>query len=588
MKKFLFVYPPYCFPISPYIAPPLLSTILNKNGFNASCIDLNAKYYKKILNKDFLNFRFNLLKKNLNLIKNNLYEYTDKKEKTLISKSLNFFFDFIKKEKEIISVINNVDNSIKVLKSNYFYNINKFEIARDCIQKAEELNFYTFFISSIFNTKIGYDLSTINYFVKNKKLNPYYEYYLEQIQSGLFDNYDYIMLSQAYDIQNFGTWTLAYLLKKYTNTKVVLGGNYPSRLTNTFKSNKKIFDEYFDFILTGLGQESIIEFAEFTHNKRDINKVSGLIYSDRVKIHNNVPKTYLTKPLNRTQISFEGINFDDYLIPEIVVPVQVSNGCPWGKCTFCVFHAGKSKFQIVPPKQIAKEFKYLNEKYGIRKFEFVDESLSPNYYYEFAKEILNLKLDISYYGFARFDDGFTSEILKIMYKSGFKMFEWGYETPSKRVMEIYNKGINIDSRLDIMKEANKSGIWNYCLTIADLPFEAKDEILNDYDVYLDNIDLFNSRLIASFHLFKNAPIFNNAQKYNMTNIKDNGNLSIECKYERNTEKNILLDKDIQKKRNKLYSIYKDSFWYKLLKGHDEYLFLYVSKYGIDKCKTGKF
>ena len=588
MKNFLFVYPPYCFPISPYIALPLLSSILNENGYSSLCFDLNAKYYNDILKKDYLLSKYNILNDNLNLLKKNLYDFSDKKEKIFISKSLNFLFKFIENDNEIFEVINNVENSVKVIKSSDFYDINKFEVALDCIQKAEELNFYSYFLSGVLNTKIGYNFSSLDYFVKNKKLNPFYDYYLEQIESGVFNDYEYIMLSQAYDIQNLGVWTLAYLLKNHTNVKVVLGGNYPSRLSETFKNNLQIFNDYFDYILTGLGQESIIEFAEFAHNELSVNEVSGLIYLDNNTICCNEPKTYLSNPLKRNLISFEGIDFDDYLTPEIVVPFQVTNGCPWQKCTFCVFHDGKTKFQIVPPKQIANEFKELNEKYGITKFEFADESLSPKYYYEFAKEILNLKLDISYYGFARFDDGFTSEILETMFKSGFRMFEWGYETPTKRVMEIYNKGINIDSRHDIMKRANNASIWNYCLTIADLPFETKDEILYDYDVYLNNIDLFNSRLISAFHLYKNAPIYNNAEHYNMINVRDNGDLSIQCTYERGVEKNLLSDKDIQNKRNELYSIYKDTFWYKLLKGYDEYLFLYVSRYGIDRCKTGKF
>ena len=86
----------------------------------------------------------------------------------------------------------------------------------------------------------------------------------------------------------------------------------------------------------------------------------------------------------------------------------------------------------------------------------------------------------------------------------------------------------------------------------------------------------------------NAPIFNNANKYNMVNIVDYGDLSIRCKYKRKIDSEIDLDSDIIKKKNKLYSIYLRSTWKKLLRGYDEYLLLYVAKYGLEKNRTGKF
>lgn len=588
-KKFLLVFPPYCFPISPYMSLPILSSILNENGYESFCFDLNAEYHnKKCFNKSFLLERYNYLRNTLKIIKDGFFKYSDIEEEKFILKFFEFLLTFVKEDEEIFKVINEIESSVQVLKSNEFYDIKKFEMALDTVYKAETILFYSYFQTPALGKKIGSDLKVIEYFIKNKNLNPFYQFYIEKINEGFFKEYDYVMISQAFDVQNFAAWTLGYLLKKYTNVKVCIGGNYPSRLTETFKSNSKIFDEYFDYVLSGLGEESIIEFADFTHCRRNIEEVSGLIYKKQSEIFANSPKTFLENVNVRPKISFDGINFNDYLVPEVVIPLQVSKGCPWGKCKFCVFHEGKTKYQIIPAKKVAEEFKYLNDKYGITKFEFADESLSPKYYYDLAKEILNLKLNISYYGFARFDNSFTQQILEMMYKSGFKVFEWGYETPSKRIMELYNKGIDIDSRLSILERANEAGIWNHCLTIVDVPFETKEELLYDYDVYLKNSNLFNSRLMASFTLFKNTPFFLNAASYCMNNVKDDGNLSISASYKFKSQNEIYNDIDIKNKHIELMKHYKGKCWRTLMKAYDEYLFLYVSYYGKDKCIDGKF
>lgn len=588
-KRFIFLFAPSCYPTSPYISISILSSILEECGYSSSCFDLNAEFHNKaIYNKNILQERFNQLKNTLKQIKNGDFHYTDLKEKIFISKYSKFFLDFKKNEKEILEVINNIEDCVKTLKSKDFYDIKRFETALNVIFKAEAIFFCSFFQSQATNKKIGYKFKAIDYFVKNEKLNPFYSYYMKKINEGFFDNYDYVMISQPFDIQSFGVWTLAYLLKKYTKVKVCIGGNYPSRLAETFKSNVKIFDYYFDYALLGKGEEAIIEFAEFAHNRRNIEQVSGLIYKKQDKIFANPPKTFLQNVEIRPKIKFDGINFKDYLIPEVVIPLQVSNGCPWGKCSFCVFHEGKTKYQIIPAKQIAEEVKYLHDKYGITKFEFADEALTPQYYYEFAKEIIKLQLDIHYYGFARFDTGFTSEILETMYKSGFRVFEWGFETPSKRIMEIFNKGIDIDSRTSILKRANEAKIWNHCLTIVNVPFETKEEILYDCDFYLKNSNIINSRQIAWFALYKKAPIFKQAEDYNMTNIKSMGDLSIRSTFERRLEKDIMEDNIVRAKHIELHNKYEGEFWSILLKAYDEYLFLYVAHYGKDKCLKGEF
>ncbi len=580
----LFIYPPLCYPVSPYISVPYLVSILQEHDYNAACCDFNVQYYnERILNKDFVFSCYKRIKNNIELIKQGRFIFKDENEKYIINSSVDFLELFLSKKDEVLRKIDFLDSAVKDIKSKTdFYNISRLDNSVNIINNAEKIVLFSYFHSDILKKNIGSKFSKIDYFSANERLNPFYDFFLQKIKNNFFDKYKIVLISQPFALQTFASFTLGRLLNEHTNIKVCIGGNYTSRLSETFKNNTKIFEKYFDYIMCGLGEEAIIKFAEFIKGKEKPENVPGLIWINKGKISSTPPDVYLRNPNKRTLISFDGINFNDYLSPEVVVPIQVSKGCPWGKCTFCIFHEGKPIYQIVPPKQAAKEFKYYYDKYGITKFEFVDESLTPKYYYDFAKEIIKLGIKIDYYGFARFDDNFTPEILDTMHKSGFRIFEWGYETPSKRIMEIYNKGIDSDKRLLLLERADKAGILNYCLTIVNVPFETVEEEIEDFNIYEKYYNLFHSRLIASFELYKNAPIAKNAERFNMTDIKDNGDLSIALSYKRKDKQQYEADRRIMNISQKLYKKYAMCAWNRLISSADEYLLLYVAKHGKEK------
>ena len=54
MKKILLVQPPQWYPVSPHLAVPLLTAQLKRAGFDAKALDLNVKFYNRILSNSHL------------------------------------------------------------------------------------------------------------------------------------------------------------------------------------------------------------------------------------------------------------------------------------------------------------------------------------------------------------------------------------------------------------------------------------------------------------------------------------------------------------------------------------------------------
>ena len=118
-------------------------------------------------------------------------------------------------------------------------------------------------------------------------------------------------------------------------------------------------------------------------------------------------------------------------------------------------------------------------------------------------------LKINFYSFARLESGFTPEVLANLYKAGARLFLWGYECESPRVMELMNKGINVEKRIDILTDARNAGIWNNGLFIFGYPTETLDEIKQTMDVIRNNRHIVPSCTLSNFALKKHSILKDN-------------------------------------------------------------------------------
>lgn len=49
MKKVLLIQPPQWYPVSPHLAVPLLAAQIKREGFEVKALDLNVKFFNRIL-----------------------------------------------------------------------------------------------------------------------------------------------------------------------------------------------------------------------------------------------------------------------------------------------------------------------------------------------------------------------------------------------------------------------------------------------------------------------------------------------------------------------------------------------------------
>lgn len=593
--KILFTAVPQWYPASPYLAAALLVGQLKGRGFDAESYDFNVEFFNDILNSEYARKSFDAAKDILSCSEfeynSSLSEDINEKRKKTFELRKRIVGDYIKYDSEKAEkTIEKIDWAMSVIKTKeLFYDPEKLYEAKDIINAALDLASLPYVPSRIMidnfiaNPVMTYDFADVDYQCKNSDMNMFLPYFEQKLGEKDFSVYSLINISITDLSQIVPGLTLARLLKEKTNAKICLGGNYIYKIAPDLKKIPEIFSEYCDFFMVGDGEIASIELAEYVSGKRAINEVHSLVYADE----NGSVITNETAPLlDMDKIyypDFDCFDFDKYLAPEPVLPVQFGKGCYWSKCTFCDFYTGQQKFDMKSVSRAVDEVEFLVNKYGFKHFNFVDEAVPPAFYNAFATELIKRNIKIYYSSFVRLEKAFTAEILQNMYNSGARYMMWGYESESPRIMELMNKGIDLSERKRILADSAKAGIWNVVTFLLGFPTETSEELQSTIDVIYDST-IVDTCVPSNFALKKNAILKSKTDSVDITEFHENGELHISYKYSSLSS----TMEEVKARRNRFEKKFledtADRLWPHTFTEGD-YLMFYLTRYGKDYVKN---
>ncbi len=591
--KTLLLFPPQWTPVSPHFALPSLLGQLKAKGYEAFGMDLNIDFYNKILNANFIkNAAMRAIDNNQNLLKEiapyiqkskNFNDYPLDIQNKIVKYSK--IKEYVAKKQHLLLEIPDLaEESVRILKSREdFYKPETLIKAVNIIDAALEMASLPYFPSKMSldaysNPLFKLTFEHIKFFVFDKDTNIFIEYYKSILDEIISKNAQYIGISINSTGQIIPGLTLANILKNKTKAHINIGGNFFGRVKDAVVKNPGFFDLFCDSLLVEEGERPVVELADYISGKIEIDKVSNLIYKKDGEVVINETK----KPMKLDEmgiVSLDGYDFSKYFAPEIILPFQSSRGCYWGKCSFCDQDFGQN-FNVKNVEKLTDEFIELKEKYGIKYFEFIDESVSPAYLSELADKIKEKNIDINYFFDARLEKTFTKETLQKGFKSGLKMVLWGLESGSDSVMELINKGIDIDKRLEILKNSNDAGLWNFAFIFFGFPTETQEDARKTIKMLCENNDIIHSYGRSVFTMGKHTKLKDEPEKYGITAVypavdEFSPTYTFDCIGMTKDELNLIL-KECTEACAEAYS---NPLWMYLR--YREYIFLYLAKYGKD-------
>jgi len=309
----------------------------------------------------------------------------------------------------------------------------------------------------------------------------------------------------------------------FPDKKIVFGGGRTvgelgARVLETF--------DFVDFIVTGDGEEPLYLLASdyLSHSS-----IPNLIYRVGKKVIWN--KNNFQIDLNNSKINFDSFyqnlvkssnEIQKYFQLYGRLPIEISRGCWWNKCTFCNLNLQHKCYREKSVEKIVEEIEFLSNRYKMLNFHLIGNTLPKNNYRKLLEEIKKLGKDFSFFVEARAGD-LKSYDYTLLRQTGFFVIQTGIETFSQNYLKKMNKGVKVIDNIATLKFCKENGIRNDYNLIYNYPNE--EEI--DFEESIKNIQLIRqfidppqlNQLLVGFgsYIYQNPAKFN-IEKFDYTEI----------------------------------------------------------------------
>jgi anaerobic magnesium-protoporphyrin IX monomethyl ester cyclase len=305
--------------------------------------------------------------------------------------------------------------------------------------------------------------------------------------------------------------TLGKLLRQNHGMKVLMGG---SCFTDTAEHFIKWYPQAADVVIAGEGEDAL---KQLLTNLQAPDTVPGAVFWKDGAVQ-KVPGVFRDNLDFFGRPDFSDVNARDYYSPEPIVPILLSRGCYWRRCTFCVHYRSAGLSYRMHSREFVIEMLKDFVAKGIRNFAFIDEMIAPKHFEWLAKAIKEARLDISYYALTKPARYFTPQIFSMMAESGCKYLLWGLESGNQRVLDLMDKGTKVDEVTQTLQRAHAAGIKNHVFMMCGFPTETAEEFQDTLRILDENKNAICAIHRGTFVLERKSPIFENPERYGITRV----------------------------------------------------------------------
>ncbi|NVK29232.1 MAG: B12-binding domain-containing radical SAM protein [Flavobacteriia bacterium] len=261
-----------------------------------------------------------------------------------------------------------------------------------------------------------------------------------------------------------------------SETQIVLGG--PDVTYNK--------DRYLaagaDFIISGEGEETMLELIQTLDSTGDLRKVDGLTFRLNTELIENSPRARMKDldelPLpNRTRFPIRKyLDTWKEFHGKSALNISTQRGCPY-TCKWCSTAVYGQSYRRRSPEQVVEELKLLKEQYNPDTFWFVDDvfTVSHKWMRGFAEAMEAANLSIEYECITR-AERMNDEIIDILAKTGCFRVWIGAESGSQRILDAMDRRVDVEVVKSQLQAAKRAGIATGTFIMVGYPGETYSDI----------------------------------------------------------------------------------------------------------------
>ena len=499
------VFPPQGHFTQPYLALPCLKAHLVANGFeDVELIDASVEAYDRFLSPEYLTHAANLAQERLarephregdSLPFEELESYRAAAEATVSAPSL----------------IAGIDAAKEVVRGEACFDPDRYIPAIRTLYHGLRLvsaaHFPTQLTPHNFTMRYANDRSSeVFAAVRDERENPFIEHFRTQLLPRIVARRPRLIgMSVIYGSQLIPALTLGRMIKEaLPDCHITAGGGFLAYIGEKLMRAPGI-EDCLDSMVFHEGENPLRELAVALRDGTDPGLIGSLMWIDR---SGDAPVAVRNAPQHPVKLDaepvpdFDGLPFDKYFSPEVVLPYDINRGCYYGECTFCTLPTVIGPgYRTRSAARIVDHVLELKQRYSTRNFNFITDCMPPGMIADLPQELIDREADIRWWCDARVEPkAYDREGAERLYASGCRKLLFGFETATPRLLKMMQKGQSLKSTIKVAKACADAGISVTFYAMVGFPTETREEARATLDFLVEHSDIVREVSLQTFHI----------------------------------------------------------------------------------------
>jgi len=169
---------------------------------------------------------------------------------------------------------------------------------------------------------------------------------------------------------------------------------------------------------------------------------------------------------------------------------------------------------------IAEDVAAIKAATGQDVFSFETDVILPKDLGAISEALLRRGTGITWHGVARFEKGFTPELMRTMRDAGCVRLYLGLESANDRTLAAMRKGADRARISNILRLCHDAGISVEAGVFSGFPSETPEEAEETYRFIRDHADVISRADAGTFRLLKGSPMADAPERYGITVLDD--------------------------------------------------------------------
>ncbi|NOU11286.1 MAG: radical SAM protein [Nitrospira sp.] len=581
--KVMLIFPPDWFPSEPYLSLPSLTAILRQAGHTVIQKDINCEMWDWYFSEDFLKKVLRRVPQQLDRLR----KLSKKQDLNANEMDLQLALCDVTHQR-MAKLIQNAEEAKRIIRSEQFYDIDKLEWSLQVFREVMSVISMAYFPARICMPPMETDLSYKVYVssevmdaVNDTQVNIYRDVFDHLVKPAIErEQPDVIGISIVLQQQMFSTMTFCALIKQhFPHIHITIGGNTVTRLRDVLPQSPLF--QYFDSAVVYEGETAFVQLVSAVGAKRSLAEVPNTIYKDETGVHTS-STSYAEDLATLPPPDFDGLPLEKYFVPTRILPYLATRGCYWGRCEFCDHGEGYTAgYRSKKIQDALADIQFLRDKYGTKHFHFTDESYPPALFRKLTRGLIESRMGIVWTTHMRFEKSLLDEaVWQDAKESGCKYLHFGYESGVERVLQLMDKATTAEVMTKHLRLTAEAGIWNHCMGFFGFPGETKEEAWQSVQFLEQNKDHVHSLGFGTFDLGRHNPVAKHPEKWGVMAYRNpEWDLALDYYY---TVKNGMSIEEAERVFEQFEQHHNPGWDLRLYTR--EYIFLYISRFGLEKLK----